>query len=112
MLKVEEVRNFGKLGDAVPIPALTEIQTDSYKRFLQAEFEPERRRTRKVVKFPSAVTATLRTALLPGANPAGTSQTSPSSRVTWINPPSVAASSTSGSPTWAPGTTPSQWAPP
>ncbi len=37
------VRNFGKLGDAVAIPDLIRIQTESYARFLQAEHEPPNR---------------------------------------------------------------------
>jgi DNA-directed RNA polymerase subunit beta len=37
MLATTNVRNFGKLGDALPIPNLIEIQTASYKRFLQAD---------------------------------------------------------------------------
>ena len=40
-------RNFGKIYDVHPVPDLTEIQTRSYERFLQADLpaeEPRRRR--------------------------------------------------------------------
>ena len=43
MLNLTEVRNFSKLGDALPIPNLTEIQIDSYERFLQSDLEPHKR---------------------------------------------------------------------
>ncbi len=36
-------RNFGKIVDEYPIPDLTEIQTRSYERFLQADLAPEAR---------------------------------------------------------------------
>ena len=36
-------RNFGKIVDEYPIPDLTEIQTRSYERFLQADLPPEER---------------------------------------------------------------------
>src|SRR5689334_930501 len=36
-------RNFGKIHDEHPVPDLTEIQTRSYDRFLQADFAPEDR---------------------------------------------------------------------
>jgi len=39
MIKVQEIRNFGKLGDAMPIPNLIEIQVGSYNRFLQKEVD-------------------------------------------------------------------------
>src|SRR5512146_1953312 len=51
MLKASEIRDFGKMGEA-PLPQpkdreeespLTRIQTDSYKRFLQAEVSPDKR---------------------------------------------------------------------
>ncbi|MCK6483516.1 MAG: DNA-directed RNA polymerase subunit beta [Phycisphaerae bacterium] len=38
------VRSFSRIGDAAPIPNLIEIQTESYKRFLQADTPPEQRR--------------------------------------------------------------------
>jgi DNA-directed RNA polymerase subunit beta len=43
MLHMKEVRTFGRIGDTVPIPPLTRIQTESYARFLQAEVSPGRR---------------------------------------------------------------------
>jgi DNA-directed RNA polymerase beta subunit len=43
MIKPKEIRNFGKVGDAMPIPNLIAIQVDSYKRFLQAEVSQEKR---------------------------------------------------------------------
>jgi DNA-directed RNA polymerase subunit beta len=39
----QQVRNFGRFGDAVEVPALTDIQTKSYDRFLQLETQPEKR---------------------------------------------------------------------
>ncbi len=36
-------RNFGRIQDEFPVPDLTEIQTRSYARFLQAEADPEGR---------------------------------------------------------------------
>ena len=44
MLKVNQVRSFSKIGEAVPIPPLTRIQTASYARFLQADVELDRLR--------------------------------------------------------------------
>ncbi|OQZ04157.1 MAG: hypothetical protein B6D36_12065, partial [Planctomycetes bacterium UTPLA1] len=43
MIVTNTIRNFGKVGDAMPIPNLIAIQVDSYKRFLQAEIPPEQR---------------------------------------------------------------------
>jgi len=43
MIVTSEIRNFGKIGEAIPIPNLIEIQVGSYKRFLQAEGAPEHR---------------------------------------------------------------------
>ncbi len=37
------VRNFGRFGDAVEVPPLTEVQTRSYDRFLQLDVLPEKR---------------------------------------------------------------------
>ncbi len=39
----EQVRNFGRFGDAVEVPPLTDVQTRSYERFLQLETPPEKR---------------------------------------------------------------------
>ncbi len=38
-----EIRNFGKVGDALPIPNLIAIQVESYKRFLQADVPLDKR---------------------------------------------------------------------
>ena len=43
MIVTKEIRNFGKIGEATPIPNLIEIQVGSYKRFLQAEVPLETR---------------------------------------------------------------------
>ena len=39
----EQVRNFGRFGDAVEVPPLTDVQTRSYERFLQLDVPPEKR---------------------------------------------------------------------
>src|SRR5437763_4126847 len=39
----EETRNFGRFGDTVDVPPLTDIQTRSYERFLQLDTPPEKR---------------------------------------------------------------------
>jgi DNA-directed RNA polymerase subunit beta len=39
----EKVRNFGRFGDAVEVPNLTDVQTVSYERFLQLDVPPEKR---------------------------------------------------------------------
>ena len=38
-----QVRNFGRFGDAVEVPPLTDVQTKSFDRFLQLEVVPEKR---------------------------------------------------------------------
>ncbi len=43
MLTVKDTRNFGKLGETMAVPSLTEIQTRSYARFLQYEVDPAKR---------------------------------------------------------------------
>lgn len=43
MLHRKTVRSFGKLGEALPVPNLTKIQTESYLRFLQLDLDPEKR---------------------------------------------------------------------
>src|ERR1043166_288925 len=35
IIKPTEERNFGRFGDAVEVPSLTDVQTKSYDRFLQ-----------------------------------------------------------------------------
>ena len=37
IIKPTTVRNFGRFGDAVEVPPLTDVQTESYKKFLQLE---------------------------------------------------------------------------
>lgn len=39
----EQVRNFGRFGDAVEVPPLTDVQIRSYDRFLQLDVPPEKR---------------------------------------------------------------------
>jgi DNA-directed RNA polymerase subunit beta len=39
----EHVRNFGRFGDAIEVPPLTDVQTRSYDRFLQLDVPPEKR---------------------------------------------------------------------
>src|SRR6266568_8261916 len=43
IIRPEPNRNFGRFGDAVEVPPLTDIQTRSYDRFLQLEALPEKR---------------------------------------------------------------------
>src|SRR5919204_3666288 len=43
IIKPQKVRNFGRFGDAVEVPPLTDVQTRSYDRFLQLEVAPEKR---------------------------------------------------------------------
>src|SRR5256714_7784676 len=43
ILNPEQVRNFGRFGDAVEVPNLTDVQTRSYERFLQYDVLPEKR---------------------------------------------------------------------
>src|SRR5438552_4783196 len=42
-IRPEEVRNFGRFGDAIDVPPLTDVQTRSYDRFLQLDTPPEKR---------------------------------------------------------------------
>ncbi len=42
-MKSRPVRRFGKLGDAIPVPDLTEIQLKSYERFLQMDIPAAKR---------------------------------------------------------------------
>jgi DNA-directed RNA polymerase subunit beta len=39
-----EIREFGKIGDHLPLPDLVEIQTRSYERYLQPNLEPDHRK--------------------------------------------------------------------
>src|SRR6267142_3111378 len=43
-MRVHEVRDFSKRGDALPIPNLIDIQIESYQRFPQKEVEPNKRK--------------------------------------------------------------------
>ena len=43
-MRVNEVRDFSKRGDALPIPNLVEVQTIAYRRFLQQEIEKDKQR--------------------------------------------------------------------
>jgi DNA-directed RNA polymerase subunit beta len=42
-IKPEQVRNFGRIGDAIEVPSLTDVQTRSYDRFLQLDAPSEKR---------------------------------------------------------------------
>ena len=42
-IQPSETRNFGRFGDAIDVPPLTDVQTRSYDRFLQLETPPEKR---------------------------------------------------------------------
>jgi DNA-directed RNA polymerase subunit beta len=44
MLRTETVRNFSKVGDALPVPNLNDLQITSYARFLQTGVEPDKRK--------------------------------------------------------------------
>jgi len=44
MLRFDKVRDFSKVGDALAIPSLNEMQTAGYERFLQADVDPRRRK--------------------------------------------------------------------
>jgi len=44
MAQTDRVRDFSKVGDALPIPNLNDIQVNSYARFLQADTAPDRRK--------------------------------------------------------------------
>ncbi len=43
ILEPEQVRNFGRFGDAVEVPPLTDVQTRSYDRFLQLDVPTDKR---------------------------------------------------------------------
>src|SRR5947208_15441001 len=43
IIRPEQTRNFGRFGDAVEVPPLTDVQNRSYDRFLQLEVMPEKR---------------------------------------------------------------------
>ena len=43
-MRITQVRNYSKRGDAAPIPNLIDVQTAAYHRFLQKDVEPESRK--------------------------------------------------------------------
>ena len=43
IIKPTDVRNFGRFGDAVEVPPLTDVQTRSYDRFLQLDATADER---------------------------------------------------------------------
>ncbi len=44
MLHLKDMRDYSKVGDALPIPNLIRIQTEAYGRFLQADLDPRKRK--------------------------------------------------------------------
>src|SRR5439155_6307390 len=42
-IKPEQIRNFGRIGDAIEVPPLTDVQIRSYDRFLQLDVAPDKR---------------------------------------------------------------------
>jgi DNA-directed RNA polymerase subunit beta len=44
MMRVRDVRDFSKRGDALPIPNLIRVQQEAYVRFLQKDVEPAKRK--------------------------------------------------------------------
>src|SRR6476659_2483934 len=42
-IRPESERNFGRFGDAIDVPPLTDVQTKSYERFLQLDIPPAKR---------------------------------------------------------------------
>src|SRR5215475_13157909 len=42
-IQPKETRSFGRFGDAIDVPPLTDVQTKSYDRFLQLDTPPEKR---------------------------------------------------------------------
>src|SRR6476619_4095611 len=43
-MRVQDVRDYSKRGEALPIPNLIDVQIESYQRFLQKEVEPAKRK--------------------------------------------------------------------
>src|SRR6516225_9744618 len=43
IIRPQQTRNFGRFGDAVEVPGLTDVQTRSYDRFLQLDVDPQKR---------------------------------------------------------------------
>jgi DNA-directed RNA polymerase subunit beta len=44
MEQMDKIRGFSKVGDSAPVPNLIDLQTRSYKRFLQADADPQKRK--------------------------------------------------------------------
>ncbi|WP_428938782.1 DNA-directed RNA polymerase subunit beta [Fontivita pretiosa] len=44
-MRVQEVRDFSKRGDALPIPNLIDVQITAYQRFLQKDIDPAKRKS-------------------------------------------------------------------
>jgi DNA-directed RNA polymerase subunit beta len=44
MIVPSTIRNFGKVGDALPVPDLIRIQRQAYERFLQETVDPAKRK--------------------------------------------------------------------
>ena len=43
IIKPEQIRNFGRIGETIDVPPLTDVQLRSYERFLQLDMPPEKR---------------------------------------------------------------------
>src|SRR6267154_2756226 len=43
IIRPEQVRNFGRIGETIDVPPLTDVQLRSYERFLQLDILPEKR---------------------------------------------------------------------
>lgn len=43
IIKPEQIRNFGRIGETIDVPPLTDVQLRSYERFLQLDTPPEKR---------------------------------------------------------------------
>jgi len=44
MLRMDRTRSFSKVGDAIPVPNLLDVQVSSYERFLQKDCAPSKRK--------------------------------------------------------------------
>src|SRR5262245_66414138 len=43
IIQPAQVRNFGRFGDTIEVPPLTDVQIRSYERFLQLDVPPDKR---------------------------------------------------------------------
>lgn len=43
IIRPEQIRNFGRIGETIDVPPLTDVQLRSYERFLQLDIPPEKR---------------------------------------------------------------------